>query len=101
MAPITLSGYEEWEKLLLNFLNNPGPPICGYILYYSHVRGNSLSISFECPQLKDMDAVKEFGMRILRETNWHRKGEIEGYRFLKYEETIIKWKGDLKIKRLL
>lgn len=87
---ITLSGYEEWEKYLLNSLNNHTPPICGYILYYSHVNGNSLTVSFECTQLKNMSAVKEFGMVMLRETNWYGKGELEGYRFLKYEETIIK-----------
>lgn len=88
---IILGGMKESEKELSHLLKNPFPDIYDYTLYYTREDGeDTIELTFEWLQLKDMEAVKEMGLILMRRSGWNILEDIENFRFLKYEETIIK-----------
>jgi len=88
---IILGGMEESEKELAHLLKNPFPDIYDYTLYYTRGDGeDTIELTFEWLQLKDMEAVKEMGMILLRRCDWNILEDVEDFRFLKYEERKIK-----------
>lgn len=93
MVMIILGGIEESEKELSHLLTNPFPDTYEYTLYYASRDGEyTAELTFEWLQLKDMEAVKEMGMILLRRSNRMILEDIEKarVRFLKYEERKIK-----------
>jgi len=88
---IILGKFEESEKQFEHLLKNPFPDMYEYTLLYSRIEDeDTMELTFEWLQLKDMDAVKEMGAVLLKSTVWNTSNDIKQYRFLKYEETKIK-----------
>jgi hypothetical protein len=80
----------ELEKTFLRILKSPSQGY-EYTLYYTHLNnGDSLELTFKSQYLKDIETVKEIGKDTIRQSHWSRTNNIENFRFLKYEETIIK-----------
>ena len=88
---IILGGMKESEKELSHLLKDRFPDIYDYTLYYTREDGeDTIELTFEWLQLKDMEAVKEMGLILMKRSAWNILEDIENFRFLKYEETIIK-----------
>lgn len=88
---IILGNIEESEKQLSHLLKNPFPDIYKYTIWYvNYSTGNKVELTFEWLQVTDMDAVKEMGDMLIRQTYWSKHEDVGNYRFLKYEEKKIK-----------